>query len=52
MGGQEQKAVAEEVNELSEQVIAAAIDVHKELGPGLLERTYEEALAVSLEGVA
>lgn len=32
--------------ELSERVIAAAIRVHKELGPGFLEIMYEEALAI------
>jgi GxxExxY protein len=32
-------------NELSRQVIVAAIEVHRELGPGLLESTYEECLA-------
>ena len=34
--------------ELSERVIAAAIRVHKELGPGFLENMYEEALAIEL----
>lgn len=32
--------------ELSERVIAAAIRVHKELGPGFLESMFEEALAI------
>ncbi|HSP45351.1 MAG TPA: GxxExxY protein, partial [Chthoniobacterales bacterium] len=34
--------------ELSERVIAAAIRVHRELGPGFLEVMYEEALAIEL----
>jgi GxxExxY protein len=35
-------------NELSEQVIGAAIEVHRVLGPGLLEVAYEEALCHEL----
>jgi GxxExxY protein len=35
-------------NELSKYVIGVAIDVHKALGPGLLERAYEECLAFKL----
>jgi GxxExxY protein len=34
--------------ELTERIIAAAIRVHKELGPGFLEAMYEEALAIEL----
>jgi GxxExxY protein len=33
---------------LSEKIIASAIAVHKELGPGFLESIYEEAIAFEL----
>jgi len=33
---------------LTDSIIAAAIEVHKELGPGLLESTYEACLAYEL----
>jgi GxxExxY protein len=33
---------------LTEQIIAAAIEVHRLLGPGLLESIYEEALSYEL----
>lgn len=33
---------------LTESIIGAAIDVHKALGPGLLESAYEECLAIAL----
>ena len=32
------------INELSREIIGAAIEVHKTLGPGLLESAYEECL--------
>ena len=35
-------------NELSGQIIGAAIEVHRILGPGLLESIYQEALALEL----
>ena len=36
------------VNGLTEKIIGAAIEVHKLLGPGLLESAYEECLAHEL----
>ena len=38
-----------ELNEISEKIIGAAIQVHKTLGPGLLESTYEACLKYELE---
>ena len=35
-------------NALSERVIKSAIEVHRHLGPGLLESTYEECLCFEL----
>jgi len=34
---------------LTERIIACAIEVHRNIGPGLLESTYEEALCIELE---
>ena len=36
-------------NELSREIIGAAIEVHRHLGPGLLESAYEEALCYELQ---
>ena len=36
------------LNELSRRAIGLCIEVHRELGPGLLESAYEEALAYEL----
>jgi GxxExxY protein len=35
-------------NEISRRVIGCAIEVHQQLGPGLLESVYEEALCYEL----
>jgi GxxExxY protein len=44
----------EAANELSHRIIGAAIEVHKHLGPGLLESAYEACLCreFELRGVA
>lgn len=39
----------EELNELSHRVIGIAIDVHKQLGPGFVEKIYEKALLHEFE---
>ena len=37
-----------DVNKTTESIIGAAIDVHRHLGPGLLESAYEECLCEEL----
>lgn len=36
------------VNQITGDVIGAAIEVHRSLGPGLLESAYQECLATEL----
>ena len=38
-----------EFDELSNRVIGCALEVHRELGPGLLESAYEQCLAHELK---
>ena len=38
-----------ELNKLTKQIIGAAIKVHRHLGPGLLESSYETCLAYELK---
>src|SRR4051794_845455 len=42
-----------DTNQITEQIIGAAIEVHRELGPGLLESAYQRCLAheLALRGV-
>jgi GxxExxY protein len=40
--------MVEELHKLTEAIIGAAIAVHRELGPGLLESAYETCLAFEL----
>jgi GxxExxY protein len=37
-----------QIDQLTDRVIGAAIEVHRELGPGLLETAYQRALAHEL----
>ena len=43
-----------ELNELTDTIIGAAMEVHRALGPGLLESTYEMCLCreLSIRGIA
>jgi GxxExxY protein len=43
----------DEINKITEKIIGCAIEVHRNLGPGLLEGVYEEAMCVEfdLQGV-
>ena len=40
-----------ELNQLSSQIIRAAINVHKELGPGLLESVYQSCIVIELRNM-
>ncbi len=40
-----------DINQLSSQIIMASINVHKELGPGLLESVYQACMIIELESM-
>lgn len=43
------KSMKKEFSELSHKVLGCAIEVHRVLGPGLLESTYQQCLARELK---
>ena len=43
-----QRYFGDELDALSHKVIGAAIEVHRHLGPGLLEKAYLDCLAIEL----
>jgi GxxExxY protein len=45
------KVMMMDINDLTGKVIGAAIEVHKTLGPGLLESAYEECLCYELSQI-
>ena len=49
VGSIEQVSSPKDINDLTGKVIGAAIEVHKALGPGLLESAYEECLSHELQ---
>lgn len=42
-------ATQNELNDLTERIIGAAIEVHREVGPGLLESAYQQCLTYLLD---
>jgi hypothetical protein len=46
MGHDEREILRRRLNELTGKVIGLCIEIHRELGPGLLESAYEECFGV------
>lgn len=41
-----------DINQISSQIIKAAIQVHKTLGPGLLESVYQSCMGIEWYGIS
>jgi GxxExxY protein len=39
----------DDISKITEKIIGCAIEVHRHLGPGLLENVYEEAMCIEFE---
>lgn len=48
-GGNGREIKVMHINELTSKIIEAAINVHKELGPGLLESVYNSCMVIELK---
>jgi GxxExxY protein len=44
-----QKRLPQQDDPLTRRIIACAIEVHRRLGPGLLEKLYKEAMTIEME---
>ena len=44
-----QKRAPEQDDPLTRKIISCAIEVHKQLGPGLLEKLYQESMVIEME---
>jgi GxxExxY protein len=45
----EENTESQNINRITEKIIGCAIEIHRNLGPGLLESAYEECLCYELE---
>lgn len=43
------KITKSRIDQISYEIIGAAIEVHRQLGPGLLESVYHECMKIELE---